>query len=202
MTAAFEPDLSVWEAWHPGEVARRLAAVDAPWYIAAGWALDLFRGRQTRDHEDLEIAVAAEDFDAFHRALEGFELFVVGGGVAQPLTPESLAEHHQTWVRDPATGHWRLDLMREPWEGNTWVCRRDSRISLPLSKAIACTAQGIPFGQPEIVLLFKAKEARPKDEADFMSALPLLDPAQRRWLAGALALAHQGHPWLRVLAAS
>lgn len=31
-------------AWTPAEVTRRLAGVRAPWYVAAGWALDLFRG--------------------------------------------------------------------------------------------------------------------------------------------------------------
>ncbi|MGH3656155.1 MAG: nucleotidyltransferase domain-containing protein [Micromonosporaceae bacterium] len=32
--------------------------MDVPWCVAAGWALDLFRGEQTRPHEDLEIAVS------------------------------------------------------------------------------------------------------------------------------------------------
>lgn len=30
--------------------------------MAAGWALDLFRGRRTRDHGDIEIAVPAAGF--------------------------------------------------------------------------------------------------------------------------------------------
>jgi hypothetical protein len=29
--------------WPPSEVAQRLAGIDTPWYVAAGWALDLFR---------------------------------------------------------------------------------------------------------------------------------------------------------------
>ena len=44
-TGAFEPDLALWDAWHPAEVARRLAGVDATWYVTAGWALDLHHGR-------------------------------------------------------------------------------------------------------------------------------------------------------------
>jgi len=32
----------LWEAWIPSEVAQRLTRVSAPWYIAAGWALELF----------------------------------------------------------------------------------------------------------------------------------------------------------------
>ena len=60
MTAdAFEPDVELWDAWTPNVAAERLRGVTAPWYVAAGWALDLFRGGQTREHEDLEIAVPA-----------------------------------------------------------------------------------------------------------------------------------------------
>ena len=59
---------------------------------------------------------------------------------------------------------------------------------------------GIPYGRPEIVLLFKARHSdRPKDEADFAAVLPRLGPARRRWLADALELVHPGHPWLERL---
>jgi hypothetical protein len=33
-----------------------------PWCVAAGWALDLFRGMQTREHGDIEIAIPAAGF--------------------------------------------------------------------------------------------------------------------------------------------
>ena len=56
----FEPDLSRWDAWQPHEVAHRLAGVKAPWYVAAGWALDLFLGDKRRHHDDLEVAVPRE----------------------------------------------------------------------------------------------------------------------------------------------
>jgi hypothetical protein len=49
-------------AWRPEEVAERLDGVSAPWCIVAGWALDLFRGEQSRPHGDLEIAVPTAGF--------------------------------------------------------------------------------------------------------------------------------------------
>ncbi|HEY8655865.1 MAG TPA: hypothetical protein VIM23_05110, partial [Gaiellaceae bacterium] len=58
-----EPDLELWDAWRPEAVARRLAGVRAPWYVAAGWAIELFLGGQRREHEDLEIAVPNDRFD-------------------------------------------------------------------------------------------------------------------------------------------
>jgi hypothetical protein len=198
-TDAFEPDLALWDAWHPKEIAERLAGVDATWYVTAGWALDLDHGRQTREHEDVEIAVPEAGFEAVRAALHWLELWVIGGGLAHPVTPESLAAHHQTWARDPATGAWRLDVMREPWEGETWVFRRDPRIRLPRDRVIAHTSDGIPYARPEIALLYKAKSTRPKDDADFASVLPLLGDEQRAWLAASIALVHPEHHWLQSL---
>jgi len=143
--------------------------------------------------------VPEHGFPAIREALAGFELFAVGDGYAHPLDERSLARHHQTWVREPASGTWRLDVMREPWDDDTWVCRRDARIRLPAARVIAHTAGGIPYAQPEIALLFKAKAAREKDEADFERVLPLLALRQRRWLAQTLELIHPEHHWLTAL---
>ena len=198
---AFEPDVTKWDAWRSEDVARRLARVEAPWYVAAGWAIDLFLGGQRREHEDLEVAVPRDRFAEVAEALDGFELFaagVPGPGLVTPLAEAAgaLETSHQTWVREPPTGLWRLDVFREPADGDTWICRRDERIRLPYDEVIERTAGGIPYGRPEIVLLFKARHARPKDDDDFAAALPFLEPGRRRWLAAALELVHPGHRWL------
>jgi hypothetical protein len=108
---------------------------------------------------------------------------------------------HQTWGWDAAEGCWRVDVFREPWAGDTWVCRRDAAVRLPLVNAIERTPDGIPFLRPEIVLLFKAKHVREKDVADFDRALPRLELQRRRWLAEALRVVHPGHAWIERLEA-
>ena len=50
-----------------------------------------------------------------------------------------------------------------------------------------------------MVLLFKAKACRPKDEDDFRTVLPLLSEAQRDMLAGLLRRIHPGHAWLTAI---
>ena len=192
-------DLEHWEPWTPVEVAARLRGVRARWYVLAGWALDLFLGRHTRDHADLEIGVRPEDFPELAAALDDCELVVVGDGEAWPLTSETLLAHRQTWVREPA-GPWRLDVIRERWDGDDWLYRRDERIRRPATSAIAETPEGIPFLEPEIVLLFKAKAPRPKDETDLAAVLPHLDANRRTWLVDALRLTDPGHPWIELLA--
>ena len=191
-------DLEAWDAWSPARVAENLTGVTAPWCVAAGWALDLFLERQTREHDDLEIGVPSDGFARVHEALASFDFVVIGDGKAWPLTDESLARYRQTWVREP-NGPWRVDVMRERWDGDTWICRRDARVRVHAASLISRTADGIPYLQPEIVLLFKAKAARPKDEQDFAAVLPHLDGSRRLWLRDALDLVHPGHPWLEPL---
>ena len=195
-----------WDAWHPVEAARRLDGVRAPWYVAAGWALDLFVGEQRREHEDLEIAVPAARFDEIVEALLGFEFFVpgkdeAGNEIGWPLAAagEHLEERHQTWVCEPSTGAWRIDVFREPSDGDEWICRRDARIRLPYDEVVAHSRDRIPYARPEIVLLFKAKHVRDKDEQDFADIEPLLEPDARGWLERSIALVHPGHAWLERL---
>lgn len=199
--APFVPDLAAWDAWRPEEIARRLAGVGAPWYVAAGWAIDLFLGGERRAHGDLEIAAPHDRFGEIAAALPGLEFIVVGDGLAWPLANagEQYELHHQTWVREPGSGCWRVDVFREPGDADGWVYRRDARIRLPYERVIARTAAGIPYCRPEIALLFKAGSERPKDEGDFAAVLPRLGPEARSWLAGALGLVHPGHPWRAAL---
>ncbi|MEU5038375.1 hypothetical protein AB0G48_30015 [Streptomyces rubiginosohelvolus] len=183
-------------AWTPDEVARRLAGVGAPWCVAAGWALDLFRGRQTRAHGDIEIAVPAGRFPEVRRRFPGYAFDAAGSGrIWEDAAPDVLAAVHQTWVRDPATGDYLLDVFREPHDGDTWICRRDESIRRPYDEIVHHTRDGIPYLAPELVLLFKAKHARPKDQADFDATVPYLSPEQRASLVGLLDRVHPGHPW-------
>lgn len=188
-----------WQAWSPAELAGRLGDVSVPWCVAAGWAVDLFRGEVTREHEDLEIAIPAAEFGEIRAALPDLDFVVVGDGRIWPLDGPAYERQYQTWGRDPATGAWRLDVFREPHDAGTWICRRDESIRRPYQEIILTSADGIPYLAPEVALLFKAKHTRPKDEADFAGTLPRLAPAQRDWLGWALRRVHPGHPWLAAI---
>jgi hypothetical protein len=185
-----------WAPWTPDEVAEHLAGVATRWYVVAGWALDLFRGEQSRPHEDIEIGVPQGGFPAIRSALADLPCDVIGDGQRWPLEGPAFDAHFQTWFRDPTTGVYVLDVFRDPHVGDTWVCRRDPAITLPYDDVVMSSSAGIPFLAPQVALLFKAKRLRDKDRADFDGVRPLLSAAQVRWLAGALARVHPGHPWL------
>jgi len=198
---ALDLDLERWDPWTPAEIADRLRGVGARWYVLAGWALDLYLGRETREHEDLEIGVASDGFPEIRSRLTDLELVVVGAGRAWPVSDDSLATHRQTWAREP-DGPWRLDVIRERWDGDEWLYRRDPRFRVPATRAIARTSEGIPFLRPELVLLFKAKVVRPKDGLDLEVVLPELGEEPRAWLVNALRVMHPGHPWIERLGSS
>jgi hypothetical protein len=189
------------DCWTPEEIARRLAGITVPWYVAAGWALELFRGDgQTRRHGDIEIAVPAARFPEVRDRFPGYHFDAVASGrIWEDATPETLAGTRQTWLRDPATGQYLVDVFREPHDGDLWICRRDKTIRLPYRDIILRTATGIPFLAPELVLLFKAKYVRAKDQADFDATLPHLSAHQRETLAALLDRVHPGHMWLDAL---
>src|SRR5690349_16504078 len=42
-------------------VVARMRSFPAAWWIAGGWAIDLFLGRVTREHSDLEIGIWRDD---------------------------------------------------------------------------------------------------------------------------------------------
>lgn len=184
-------------SWAPDAVAERLTGITTPWCVAAGWALDLFQGTRTRAHGDIEIAIPAAGFPEVRARFPGYAFDAVRSGrIWEAATPEVLAATHQTWLRDPATGHYLLDVFREPHDGDTWICRHDQTIRLPYREVVHHTDDGIPYLVPELVLLFKAKHVRPKDQADFDRTVPLLTATRRDTLAELLTRVHPGHRWL------
>jgi len=192
-----------WDDWAPSTIAQRLDGVAARWFVVGGWALDLFHGRTTREHDDLEIAVPMWDFDLIRDRLSAYEFFVAGAEGFWPVESAGAAffQYQQTFVRDPQTQLWCVDVMRVPDDRDHWICSVERSIQRPFVEAIARTADGIPYLRPELVLLYKGLETRPKDQADFDATVPLLSDSARTCLHNALLQARgPAHPWLSALA--
>ena len=170
--ASFTPDLGAWEPWRPGTIGAALASMGVPWAVAGGWAVDLHLDAETRPHGDLEVVVSRDHMEVVAACLDELDWFAIGDGLAWPLE-DAPQELHQTWGRD-RSHRWRVDVLREPWDAGEWVFRRDPRIRRPLAEAIEFSADAIPYLVPEIVLLFKAKSPKEKDEVDFALTLPTL----------------------------
>lgn len=120
----------------------------------------------------------------------GIRWWIAGGRAARAgaLT----AGCHQLWVRHDSRQPWRMEFLVDYVSTDEeWVFKGDTGVRVPWARA-AHTVDGIHYIRPEIALLYKASQDRPKDRADLAAAR--LDPDSRGWLADTLErLGH--HEW-------
>ncbi len=194
--------LSLYGAWSPlspAEVARELADFTRPWWVVGGWAIEAATGYR-REHEDTDISILACDVPEFVACLAGrWHVWNVVDGALHPLggrwttagDPES-----QLWLRRNAASPWVLDVPLTPDRDGLWTNRRVPEHVAAVDEVTWKDSDGIRYLQPEIVLMYKARLRRTKDEPDFEATLPLLSGDRRHWLREALASFVPDHPWL------
>jgi hypothetical protein len=192
--------ISEWQPLSLDEAARCFASASVPWWIAGGRAIDLFLGRDTRAHQDLDVGVLRRDVSVVLRSLPDWEIFEAKDGALTPLPhggPRTGV--NSLWCRPKGAQSWKLELMLDESEGEFWVYRRDPGVRRTLRDALKRSSSGIPYLAPEIQLLYKAKHTRPRDELDFQAATPKLSEEARRWLLQSLARTLLSHPWAHAL---
>ena len=178
-----------------------MSAFPGPWGFAGGWAIDLFLGRQSRPHSDIDVALLRGDQRHIRARLPAGQVQKVVDhclspwGVDEDLQPP-VHEVHAAW---PDGFRLELLLNEHDEQRQRWVFRRDYRIGRPVGATFLGHAD-LPYLAPEVVLLYKAKAAAAKDDADLFSALPHLSADQRGWLRDALALTAPGHRWGVIMA--
>ena len=187
-----------WQRLSPADAADLLAGFPQPWWIAGGWAIDLFLGKATRQHRDMDIAMLRGAEPALRAHFRSWDIRIAHDGAFEPWTGGALPpRRHQFWARPRKDGPWALELLLEDHAGGTWQFRRDASVTLPVRRLTRTTRQGVPYLCPEVVLLYKAKFAEEgRNAADFAVTAPALDAAARRWLHVTLGQTYRGHPWL------
>jgi hypothetical protein len=192
----------VWHPLDPAAARRILCVLDTPWWIAGGWALDLFVGAQTRAHKDLDVGARRRDAARILAALPGWEFFEAHEGSLRPLStgvgPRAVV--NSLWGRPRGEPHWTLELLLDDSDDEYWVFRRDPSIRRPLAAALRATPEGTRYLAPEIQLLYKARDLRPEDQADFERVAPRLDSPAIEWLRDSVSRLYPQHPWPPLLA--
>lgn len=192
-----------WDPMSPEQLGELFNGFAQPWWIAGGWALDLFLGRQTRPHEDIDVEIPRKAQASLATLLAGWDLQLASSGKLTPWdsTAPIPEDVNGLWCRPRREGPWRLQVMLAPTAGDIWIYRRDDRISRALDDIVRVSPNGLPYLAPEIQLLFKARTPRPKDEQDLGNVLGKLDEHQRDWLATSLDITVPGHPWIEIVRA-
>lgn len=188
-------------AWLPDELFDRLGRFSRNWYLVGGWALDIWHGHQTRLHEDLEFAFLQDGIDFCRNNLGELEFFTVADKnlVHLPANETAPVDRWQIWGADMSTRCWRVDMMMDRGNRKIWCYKREFSIQLPRSEAVRVSAAGISYLAPTLILLFKAKYMRRKDQEDFALAIPKLGPLEKQGLVTWLECLHPGHEWIATL---
>ncbi len=98
----------VWQPWQPHEVAQLFSSLTIPWWIAGGWALDLFLGVQTREHRDIDVQILRRDQQVVRALLQQWD--IQGCALHYPydleITAPTLIDTlpFQTWEPDMLLG--------------------------------------------------------------------------------------------------
>lgn len=151
---------------HLLEIAEMLSSLDKPWYVAGGWAIDLYLQQQRRDHKDVDIAVFRQDQLTFQNYFldRGWKLCKYVGDSTR-VEPWSISEQLKLPDRgilaersDMAMP--RMDILLSEKNGDRWYYHADSRITHQIKTLGIRSDLGVLFFSPEVVLLFKACDNR------------------------------------------
>jgi len=190
----------------PGDIQLLLSSAPFQWWIAGGWALDLFSGEQSRPHFDTDVAVARRDQIAAQRYLQGWDFQYAVPGTSDPVVFESWKdgqilgqEIHGSWARQSSGSPWRFEFLLHEIERDIWSFRYCHDVQHPLKSIGGRTPEGIRYLQPQITLLYKAARLRQVDEEDFRRVLPCLASEQRMQLMEDILCFSPKHPWLALL---
>lgn len=180
----------------PKSVQLLLQHYPHSWMIAGGWAIDLYLNRETRVHQDVEIAIPRKDQLKFRAHMPDWNWRYVVDGTFYDWQADQVLQlpiHEIHGHLQEAT----LEVLLNEIEGDTWRFRRNLEVTYPSRQLVVTSKAGIPALCPEVVLLYKAKSCRDKDHADFRHAVTELSSAQLSWLKGAIKQVHgTNHPWL------
>lgn len=193
--------------------------------ICGGHAIDLFLGKKTRPHKDLDVMVYWEDRDKIirHMLNRCWNVYEPCGTaylhkindvenqkriksniwcVKQTNMQYKFVEHETDMyaVEFDNTEQIELDYIEFLFnlrQNRYFLYARNNDVKMSLDNAIHIV-NGIPYLAPEIVLLYKSTMANNSDyQLDFYNASQEMNAEQSAWLKNSLTtMFPDGHKWL------
>jgi hypothetical protein len=194
-----ESEAGSWDPLSIGDAAALFSNGPLHWHVGGGIALELFCSRSWRSHDDIDIGVLRGELPEVRLLLRDWDIQIAAAGVLSPWDGRELfaeSDENNLWVRREQSGPWRIDVQIGDGNDEHWTFRRDPSITLPWDRAIIVSRSGVPYLAPEVQLLFKSKNVRPKDEFDAREVIPELDEHRMAWLSENLPTEH---PWRNYL---
>ncbi|OMF37667.1 hypothetical protein BK133_03745 [Paenibacillus sp. FSL H8-0548] len=197
-------DINNWVTLNVPEVCTIYSKIPVTWCIAGGWALDLYVGKQSREHDDVDLIILREEqLTTFQYLSKDWTLYKAENGKLDRWEEgEFLAVTNDIWVSKDSNSPWAFQIMLIDSNHDSWIYGREKSIRRPMADIIAKTKEGIPYLKPEIQLLYKggSLKIREKDHNDFLNVLPLLEPQSKEWLKASLQTQFpEGHVWMEYI---
>ncbi|MBD7964797.1 nucleotidyltransferase domain-containing protein [Fictibacillus norfolkensis] len=192
----------IWQPLSVDEVQGIFSPMPIQWWIAGGWALDLYLDRITREHDDIDVVILRSQHLLLQKYLfsdwEGYKAFK---GKLTPWNKNEKLETHfdNLWFKKKGKSSWAFQVMIIDCEDDYWIYKRNGTIRRKLTDFELTTSEGVSYIRPEIQLLYKGGSSwiREKDNLDLENVLPTLDDVSREWLRDSLTIQYpNGHPWI------
>ena len=121
----------------------------------------------------------------------------VGGALRPPGDRWTTVDEprSQLWPRANASAPWVLDVpLNLAAEGGLWTNKFLDGHVAAVEEVRWVAEDRIRYLLPEIVLVYKARLRRAKDESDFEATVPILTAQRREWMRKALVRFVRDHP--------
>lgn len=180
-----------------------LSDLPCSWHVTSGWSIDLFLGRVTRVHHDIDILIARKDQLVVRNYMcdRGWRWASPHNGAFSPW-PEAMELMHPRHQAHCHREGAMYDFLLADIEDDVWRFRRDGSVMRSMQTMQLKSDSGIPYLAPEATLIYKSKGGtdvggmRARDILDFQAVQNHLTGEQRAWLHWALMATQPLHPWL------
>ena len=198
-----ENDYKNWQPLSVDEVVKLFSGLNVQWWIAGGYAIELFIGKSIRSHEDIDVLIKRDDQLIVQEYLSSWELYQATYPGLKLWEKEEflLGRYRDIWCRHDSNSSWKFQLILFDTDNDEWIFKRDPSIKGSLKDMGQLSKNGINYISPEIQLLYKAKpETLEKDLIDFDKTIPLLNNKAYNWLLQCLKKRFpEGHNWIKTL---
>jgi len=195
-------ELGPWEPLTVDKTVELFRSANFRWWIAGGLALQTHFESAWRSHDDTDIGILRGDAPRLYSFLKGWDIHIAANGILTPWLGQRLDDRsdlagNNLWCRRRPDGPWELDILIGDGDADDWIYRRNTKLRRPWFDAVLTSNDDIPYLAPDLQLLFKSKEPRPKDDVDAATVIPKLQARRRTWLAHQLP---PTHPWQTIIA--
>lgn len=206
------------------KAAQLVNGIGCDWSFCGGYAIDLFLGRETRPHYDLDISTYWPHRDNIIRHMQetGWTVYeACGGGMVHRIIDLAgqkrlkrnifcVAEGNTNFhLKDCGNEMFRCEIERIPQTrldyieflfntrtDRAFIYARNKKVTRAIEKAVLYNGS-IPYLAPELVLLYKSTDIKREGyQQDFELARQKMSPEGKTWLREALEICYPGnHPW-------